>query len=870
MTTARRQFCLRVLVALALLLLSGGQELAAQDQAEIPVEAVLGQPFGVGKLTVPANMPEQLSLTETHGRTLYPVYVTDSVRVEGGGEPSRQARMYFLFQGKDPLDLALETPYQRVSVKVEVQQDQQAQLHQRLLNEWWSLYRTRAYSNGDAYPQWMDDYLVRMLAQRMKLEPPKVNRSAYWSPDVDLAIGLLTGAESVRVALQAETFLKPVEEGEATERLPDPDAPPAVAIPDPGKDVVVEPLAFHVPEECFYLRCADWNEFQWFRKTVDKWGGDLRNLIADRGLDYGIREKIERQLAVKETALAKVFGGLAVEDTAFIGTDFFLREGAAIGILFHARNNGLLSAQIERQRAEAEKALPGVTRSEVKIGEHSVSLLATPQHTVRSFYAVDGDYHLVTNSRYLVGRFYEASQGKNALGGLKEFRYARKRNPGNPENAVFIYLSDPFFRNLIHPRYRVEMTRRMKAGTELDLVQLASLAARAEGAEMKSVEELVKEGFLPERFGRRPDGSHVVVEDGRRWDSLRGATGTFLPIPDVDITKVTRAEVVAFKAFAEFYRAQWQRTDPVMVAIKHQALAEDREKITLDVHILPYAQQKYSTLRMLLGASDVAAIGRGPKDLVFLECPLNGWGTFPGRNFLGIQDVDIPFVYRDDRIVECTSIEPKAYMGAAPPAVGIAFEGVFPEGLQADNDGIVRKEMKDKYRPEQFWWRNSEFALMGTSRDVLLDRIPSLKLTEMPRPAQLRLHIGDLSKAQVRHFLDACLYAQARKTSDGNLALLRTLQQQFGVGPRQALRAGEDLLGARMTCPLGGKYELDEGQRDGTEPFLAWYAVLPEGCNERNYHSELLDWVRGVDLEFQIDNTSLSTHTEIELHNGRK
>jgi hypothetical protein len=186
-----------------------------------------------------------------------------------------------------------------------------------------------------------------------------------------------------------------------------------------------------------------------------------------------------------------------------------------------------------------------------------------------------------------------------------------------------------------------------------------------------------------------------------------------------------------------------------------------------------------------------------------------------------------------------------------------------------DKDGIVRKE-KDKYRPVQFWWRNSDFALTGPSREVLLDRIPSLKLNEAPRPAQLRLHVGDLSTAQVRRYLDAHLYAKAKRTSDGNLALLRTLQQQFGVAPHLALPIGEDLLGARMICPLGGKYELKAHQRDGKGPFLEWYSVLPEGLDERNCRSELLDWVRGLDLEFQIDNTSLSTHTELELRNEKK
>ena len=123
----------------------------------------------------------------------------------------------------------------------------------------------------------------------------------------------------------------------------------------PG-DVEIEPLARHVPAECFYLRCGSFANFQWLRTTVETWGGNLRDLVAIRGLDYDIRGRLEHQLALRETALSKLLGDAVIADVAIIGTDTFFREGAAVGVLFQARNSAGLAAAIGSQRQEALKA----------------------------------------------------------------------------------------------------------------------------------------------------------------------------------------------------------------------------------------------------------------------------------------------------------------------------------------------------------------------------------------------------------------------------------------------------------------------------------------------------------------------------------
>ncbi len=347
---------------------------------------------------------------------------------------------------------------------------------------------------------------------------------------MDAIFGTLLGAESVRLAMQKETLLRKVQSlEEPSLPLPKPVAPPAVEIPNVPGEVEIEPIARHVPAECYYLRCGSFANFQWLRTTIDIWGGNLRDMVAIRGLDYDIRGHLETQLALRETVLSKLLGDAVIADVALVGTDTFFREGAAVGVLFQARNNAGLAAAIGSQRQEVLKGDRTASEKSVDIGGRKVSLVSTPDNRVRSFYAVDGDFHLVTTSQTIVRRFFESGKGTDALADLKEFRYARTLMPVSRKDALFIYLSDPWFRLLVSPQYRVEMTRRMQSEAEIELMHLARLAARAEKQPAETVDQLITGGFLPKQFGAHPDGSRLVVSGAAMVDSARAQGGHFCP-----------------------------------------------------------------------------------------------------------------------------------------------------------------------------------------------------------------------------------------------------------------------------------------------------------------------------------------------------
>ncbi len=645
------------------------QRAASRPEAEAVVDPA--QPFGVGRITfeLPAEMlPEPLGLegiglSEKDGRVLYPALDNPAfakrmkellegntplttggpVREQVGGllrgildRPPR-ATLYFLFRDAKPLELSLEARLSMRLGPLAPRNDPAA--HRRLLQLWWQQYAKPAsvLEPKSDYPPVVDNYLTTTLARRLNLRLPQEKQTKPANAELRHEVGFNLGTESLRLAMQQDRILGLNNLNlPADQPLPEPLDSPALEVPEPAAEVQVEPIALRVPAECFYVRFGSFSNFLWLQDTLAKWGGDAQNLIALRGLDRDISGRMEKQLVLKQTVLSRMLGDTIVADVAIIGTDMFFREGASYGLLFHARNNFGLSTNLGQQRLERINA-GGVTEQKIKIADHTVSYLASPDGTVRSYYVVDGDFHLVTTSQALVARFLATSAGERALGASREFRHARSIMPLGRGDTVWLYLSDAFFRNITGPHYRLEMARRLQAVADVELVQLAKLTAATEGKPGATVEQLMAASLLPPEFGPLPGGSRAVLDGGEVYDSVRGRRGAFLPVGDVPVDKVTAAEVTEYNRFAEFYRAQWGRMDPVIAGVKRNALKENREQVVVDVLMSPFAPQHFNVLKQWLGPAVVERLAPIPGDMAAMELSLAQQHVFAGLRDMGPQ-----------------------------------------------------------------------------------------------------------------------------------------------------------------------------------------------------------------------------------------
>jgi hypothetical protein len=898
------------------------------------VVAVAGSPFGVGRITV--QMPPDrsgsilaeppLTLTEANGRVFYPATIDTPIRAairELLVRP-RPATVYFLFTGEEPLDLTLFGP-SGVAQRAAIQRD--PQLHRQLLAEWWKQYTTaiRRPNRSDNYPHLVDAYLTSMLANRLSLQPVEWPRGllAEKLPEMGQTLGLMLGTESARLAIERDTMLSTSAGTLADVRmlplpqlqpLPQPVPLAAAAMPELLGDVQIEPLAMHVPEECLYVRFAGFSNYDWFRSTLDAWGGDLRNLISLRGVDYGLNSRLERQLALKETALSKLMGPTVIADMAIIGDDPFLREGAAIGMLFQARANVLLANDIRQNRAQSLAANPDATEQRVIIAGHEVALLSTPDNRVRSFYAVDGDFHLVTTSRRIVERFYEAGAGKRPLGQTDDFRHARGSRKPSEADSVFAYLSEAFFRQLASPHYQIEMMRRLRSVTDIELVQMARLAARAEHKPADSIEQLISGGFLPSGFespAHRPDGSRLVMQaDGSAGlagaggvtDSLRGGYGTFMPVSDVDLRSATAAEIAAYEKFAQsLANGGVGPIGPASVAVQRTTQAEPgRERVTLDVRMMPLAVNADRFIRPALGPAGRQRIAPLPDDIVALEISSSGNGLLkalfpsgaggqPNHLFAGIRNAELTNgAVQESPVADLPLQGPmlqgsvlQGVLGQLLPGLGAIealrwYVGGWPapgalQGLGIGGPG-VQLDAEGYGFGGGFWQRQiatpaGPITVASLKRDVVAEIAGGLNIIETQLPAQLWLHVGDISNSKIAGLANKFGYLRARGVARGNANFLHSLTTQLGVPPDQALDEARRLLDARLVSPIGGRYELQS--RAGEFP--TWAATAQaEGPRSgllptppAGFQSPPLDWLRGVDLYGGTDTTGLWAHAEI-------
>jgi len=881
---------LRAAAAFLLLVLLVDCAAAAVPRARMRNEAYVGDPFGVGCLEIPlseSSEPEPLGwaglgISEKRHRALYPATESRSLSglvdkvLEQSQRPAARvlgevlegrgrARIYFLFTGRGPLELVVQSRQAQALTLMPVENPA---AHRRLLETWWRHYTARPGLLRSAIecPPVVENYLRAMLARRLGLTLPERPRTQSWQEQLSGELSLLAGTESLRLAIQRDRFLKapsgkaPSGIETADEPLPEAVALEEPEVPEVAADVQVEPLAQRVPAECFYVRFGSFSNFLWLQDTLERIGGDFQNLVASRGLDRGTRQRFETQLAVETTALARLLGDTLIADVAIVGSDFFLQEGGAYGLLFQAKNNLLLGGDFVRQRAERAAKMPGVSLQQVKIDGRDVSLLSSPDGRVRSYYAADGDYHFITTSKGLVQRFFATRSGQTSLGASREFRYARSVLSLGRKDTVFVYLSSALLRHLASPAYRIEMGRRLEALADLELVQLATLASATEGKPGETIEDLVAGRFLPAGFGPRADGSRTVLEGGEVRDSLRGERGAFVPIPDVEVSRVSRSEAAMYRQFSDFLRSQWGRLDPVLIGIQRQALDKDRDRVTVDLRVTPLAQSHVQRLARFLGPADKQRLPRIAGDSAALELILPGQRVFGGLQQVGpgVQTAEgglLPLGRLRDLLV--------GYLGSSDE-MGLLRWVPFRSSTPPDAQGYTRGDLG-------LWRTQTErFTVFSFHREVLDKVVPQLRLEEAERPAQVRLRVDDLSKSPMASFVNGLGYSRSRETSLGNVRLMHQMTQQLHIPAGDARTAAEVILDAKLVCPLGGEYVF----REGGEGAGHWTSTALEGTRRRGllslqapegYLAPPLTWFRGLELEAALGQNALSAHIQLDM-----
>ncbi len=891
----------------------------APQAPSVSAVAYSGRPFGIAELQIlfaennrPRILPDQpVFVVAADGRVFYPAIEVEYADTKLHVASKLTGR--FLFQGDQSLQLSFAVAGRQVGEETRVEPQDLDGERTQLTKAWWDSYRTNV---DDTPPEqrWIRHYLAESLARRLNLPAPKrILKSS--SPEnaiekyFETAVGLLLGFDSVELALQPESDTHLLDRREPRNLpLPNPLRIASVPVPNTSNlNVVIEPIARQVPAECFYVRTRSLKNYLWLRKLLLDWGGSLRQVVTLNTMEDLIRARIERQLCVDTNLALKAGLDDHIRDFALIGCDTLFQDGSALGVVLETTDTSDAQDILEVHRAAAKKQYPNAKETTETINGQTIRGLTTPDNRLRSFLVVKGRYLLLTNSKYLARRFLEASRDRN-LGDLKEFRYARSKMQIDGDEATFIYLSDPFFRNVVSPHYRIEMQRRAQAMADIERARVAYATALSEGSPARTVGELIAAGYLSDDFETRPDGSRATLSGGYAVDSLRGAATKFVPVPDITVNRVTRSEAASYVKFSQGYRRQWRLMDPVSLSISRRPLSGGRGQIDLDICITPYAQEQYARMSQYLAPSNGSHILAHENDLVGVGGTLKSQGTT--RNlYAALRDQAVEFTLANGEVVPQNlsysnlgrsrfylAMNPQStnalqdvgqLLGMSSPApsqpsprptvapnANVAQAGPFGliTGMMFAATQYALPIMRATAVSSQIETRGNWLVLAPKSdfRNEILESLREERRLSLP---MVTFHMQDITQADVYPYIRAYTYLQRRKASAGNAELLNMISRQVDVPGHSALLVAEYLCDTHLNCPLGGKYKQETaGHGPNYWSGTTWQAssAYEEDNVPDQYQFQFVNWLRQVQGEFNLHRTTLEAHVELQIQDRGK
>lgn len=915
-------------MALAFFAIAVQPRMAFAQNQPLSVQAVAGQPYGVAQVVIPAGQVSEtasvrLLVTNSQSRVFFPaidIVTTEpqpvpsppsrlqSERPRIGAlvqrirnavnlakdqiDPPEVIRVQFLFIGDTPftvqiagdLNTTVEVRPQRTEKEKAASEGAPIPTLEGLRRAWWDGYVAQAKMQVERsdYPSIVENYLIHMLGRRFGYPIPDLSKKSAKQdePQQDPmpTIALVAGVESLRAELHRETLNQESGLEQPMRPIPPPPRWTDIASPQVPADLAVESIAYRIPPECFYIRFGSFANFLWFKQFGESRGGDLAQLAVLRGLNYQTNDRMEKMLNAKTTMVGKLFGDSIISDMAIIGQDLYLQEGPTMGILFEAKNMALLRASMEGDRKTAlqQYASVGIKLEEVDVGGKRISLLSTPDNQIRSFMVERDNYLLLTTSKTIAKRFLEVADGSPSLAHSDAFRFSRFTMPLSNEYSIFAYLSSEFFRNLVSPQYQIELRRRLKAIASIEIAEMASRVANAEAAAMGTVKDgsidfLMERGYLPNTFQSRVDGSQTLSFNGRWLDSNRGGRGSFLPIADVPLVECSQDEFDAYQDTSHFYATRWQQTDPLMFGIR-RFMDQDVpsvENLVVEGYIAPLGREKYGWIARLLGDPVQTEIELPRDDMIHVQVHLSG-DTPLGRHspnhvlFAGIKDLVPPIPGETKGLLATLRVLKSipGYLGTWPSP---GYLDRLPFGLGGgppDMDGFSRSLFG-------LWrWQGGGFSIVSFERSIVEQCLSWIRPVPADDYAQGRVIIGDLKNSRVASFFNILSFRRAAQTSRGNLMLLDAMQEQLHIPAQDALAAAEQLLDARLQCPLGGKYEpvtataaaqpsfwtstawntsVEKSHHDAIRPSERYIGFDPEhAVPAPSYRAPWLDWFRGA------------------------
>ena len=355
-----------------------------------------------------------------------------------------------------------------------------------------------------------------------------------------------------------------------------------------GTKPETDPLAARIPADQHAVFFPSFDAMIRMLDSAEQNGTPALQVLEERAEDAGTKQKYETQLGLRTSALARLLGPKVITSVAFTGSDPFLREGTDVAVLFEAKDGDALDALIRANRIK-NSAGAAPTASETTVNGVEVHALITKGRIVHSLQFRIDNVVVVSNSLAQVEKLTAVQQ---SIASLDEYRFFRSRYQRNGETA-FVILTDAAIRRWCSPKWRIAMSRRVRAAAALAALEAEQYEAMESGKGVGA--------NLPNEFPQIDCGKITLTERGA-VSSIYGNTRFMTPIAELDMKFVTEAEAAGYKRWRENYQRNWSRYfDPIGVQLK---LSDD--EIFADVTVMPLiVASEYNRFVRLAGDSRI-------------------------------------------------------------------------------------------------------------------------------------------------------------------------------------------------------------------------------------------------------------------------
>lgn len=436
---------------------------------------------------------------------------------------------------------------------------------------------------GSAWFRHRADAARRALGR--EVESPAVSAERAREDELQETFELFSGQRAVAENLRLERELLVPEGGEGEVEI-DSIVGVSTRAYDWTKEIEglapeLDPLARWIPDDQHALFVPSFAALLELVDELEDHGAELWTIAEPRAESSGLREFYERQLCLPLDDRARALGGFAVRSVAVTGSDPYLRSGSDVCVLFESDRPEPLAAFLRGEMQRALQSTPVAGAEEFDVSGLPVYGVRSPDRDLCAYLTqLDGRTLAVTNSRVQLRHLAELAGGTTAPLSLSpEYVFFRTRysRGAEDERALFV-LTDATIRRWAGPRLRIAASRRTRAAAWLAEAQCAALAGES----------------LP----RMPDGSLLLLEDGRVRSPIWGSARWSTPLSELVIGRASAAEALAYERFRQRYEREWRDAfDPIALRLSRQGRSWEA-----DLTVRPLiAQTEYRWMRDLAG-----------------------------------------------------------------------------------------------------------------------------------------------------------------------------------------------------------------------------------------------------------------------------